>query len=108
MKKTRTESFKKVIKGHKMIIKLEGRIENKVPELVKNVEESLGGVDEVVFDLKTMDSISAAGLRALSTAQHRMRRKMVVKNASKEVRDFFEATGYDDILNLEGRKHRIA
>lgn len=109
--RSKSETFKKVIKGNKMIIKLNGRIDAKATELEENIKEELDGVEKLVFDFKTVDSITSAGLRVLSSTQKSMKKhhgNMVIRNASDEVREYFEATGFDEILTLEDKKHRIA
>ncbi|MBQ9612388.1 MAG: STAS domain-containing protein [Lachnospiraceae bacterium] len=47
--------------------------------------------------------ISSAGLRVLLSAQKVMNKQgsMVVKNASDEVKEIFEVTGFSDILTIE-------
>ncbi len=110
-KRSKSETFKKVIIGNKMIIKLNGRIDAEAAEFEKKLQEDLRGVDKLVFDFKTVDSITSAGLRVLSSTQKSMKKhhgNMVIRNASDEVREYFEATGFDEILTIEDRKHRIA
>ena len=55
------------------------------------------------MDLEKLDYISSAGLRVLLSAQKTMNKqgKMIVKNASEEVMEIFEVTGFSDILTIE-------
>ena len=102
MKKTGSEIFKKKLNGKKLIVTLTGRLDTEEPELEKKIQEELDGVDKLVFDLRTVDHVSSAGLRVLSSTQRIMTKqgKMVIRNASDEVKDFLDQTGYSDILTL--------
>ena len=90
--------------NEKLTMTLEGRLDtNTAPEL----EEALSNVDddvtELVFDLEKLDYISSAGLRVLLSAQKMMNEKGVMKviNASDDVLEIFEVTGFSDILTIE-------
>ena len=101
--RSKSETFKKVIKGNKMIIKLNGRIDAKATELEENIKEELDGVEKLVFDFKTVDSITSAGLRVLLTAQKIMNTQgeMKVCNVNETVMEIFDVTGFTDILTIE-------
>ena len=55
------------------------------------------------FDLEKLDYISSAGLRVLLSTQKIMNKqgKMVISNASAEVKEIFDVTGFSDILTIE-------
>ncbi len=47
--------------------------------------------------------VSSAGLRVLLKAQKTMNKQgtMTVKNVSSEIKEIFEVTGFDELLNIE-------
>ena len=90
--------------GNALNIALEGRLDTTTaPELEEVVKAELGGKDSLVFDLAGLEYISSAGLRVLLSAQKIMNNQgsMVVRNASEEVNEIFEVTGFSDILTIE-------
>ena len=83
---------------------LTGRLDTTTaPDLEKEVRESLEGVEKLTFDFAALEYISSAGLRVLLAAQKIMYKQgeMVVKNASDEVKEIFDVTGFSDILTIE-------
>ncbi len=94
----------KNLDGSKLSLALDGRLDTTTaPELEKELTESVGGITELAFDLKALDYISSAGLRVLLAAQKRMNKQgsMVIRNASEDIMDIFEVTGFVDILTIE-------
>ena len=94
----------KKAEGSKLTVFLEGRIDTTTaPSLDDELNASLDGVEELVIDFEKLDYISSAGLRVLLSAQKTMNKqgKMIVKNASEEVMEIFEVTGFSDILTIE-------
>ena len=94
----------KTNEGEKLTISIEGRLDTTTsPELSKELDSSLEGVTQLVFDLEKLDYISSSGLRVLLSAQKAMNGKgtMVVKNVSEMVMEVFEITGFTDILSIE-------
>ena len=90
--------------GSKLTIHIEGRLDTATsPELSKELDSSLEGVTQLVFDLEKLEYISSSGLRVLLSAQKTMKGKgtMVVKNVSELVMEVFEITGFVDILTIE-------
>ena len=97
-------NIEKKVEGSKIDIALEGRLDTTTaPELEEVVKAELGGKDSLVFDLAGLEYISSAGLRVLLSAQKIMNNQgsMVVRNASEEVNEIFEVTGFSDILTIE-------
>ncbi|MBR5074203.1 MAG: STAS domain-containing protein, partial [Bacteroidales bacterium] len=70
---------------------------------IRAVQAGLDGVEHLAFDLSKLEYISSAGLRVLLSAQKTMNKQgdMVVKNATEEVKEIFEVTGFTDILTIE-------
>jgi anti-sigma B factor antagonist len=87
-----------------LTITLEGRLDTTTaPQLESELKSSLDGVTNLVIDIEKLAYISSAGLRVLLSAQKVMNKQgsMVVKNASDEVREIFDVTGFVDILTIE-------
>lgn len=94
----------KELNGSALTVALEGRLDTTTaPQLEAEFRESINGVEDLVIDMAKLVYISSAGLRVLLKAQKVMNKqgKMTVKNASQEILDIFEVTGFDEILNIE-------
>ncbi|SFR61410.1 anti-anti-sigma factor [Pseudobutyrivibrio sp. NOR37] len=90
--------------GENLLIQLEGRLDTTTAsQLEEKLNSEIDGVKELTFDLKNLDYISSAGLRILLSAQKTMNNqgKMIVKNASEEVQEIFEVTGFSDIFIIQ-------
>lgn len=90
--------------GANLVLELEGRLDTTTaPQLEEKINSEIGGVSELTFELKNLEYISSAGLRVLLSAQKVMNKqgKMVVKNASEEVLEIFEVTGFSDIFTIQ-------
>ena len=97
-------TINKTVEGGKLIIAPEGRLDTMTsPQLDAELDNSLTGVSEPVFDFAGLDYISSAGLRVLLKAQKAMNRQgsMVIRNVSDEIRDIFDVTGFLDIMTIE-------
>ncbi|MCR5474757.1 MAG: STAS domain-containing protein [Lachnospiraceae bacterium] len=85
-------------------VALEGRLDTSTaPELEEALKDSLEGVTELTLDLKSLEYISSAGLRVLLSTQKIMNKQgsMVIANASEEVKEIFDVTGFSDILTIK-------
>ena len=92
------------VEGNSLTMALTGRLDTTTaPELEKEVKENIEGMENLTFDIASLEYISSAGLRVLLSAQKIMNKQgtMVVKNASEEVKEIFEVTGFADILTIE-------
>ena len=90
------------IKSDILTVFLEGRIDSNnagdmEKELAKCVEDSKTGV---VLDAEGLTYISSAGLRVLMKIQKSRKDKLTVINASPEIYDIFETTGFTEIMNV--------
>ena len=97
-------TINKTVEGGKLIIAPEGRLDTMTsPQLDAELDNSIKGVSELVFDFSGLDYISSAGLRVLLKAQKVMNRQgsMVIRNVSDEIRDIFDVTGFLDIMTIE-------
>ena len=90
--------------GAKLELALTGRLDTTTaPELEKELKASLDGVDELVFDMASLEYISSAGLRVLLSAQKIMNKQgtMKVLHVNETIMEIFEVTGFSDILAIE-------
>ena len=97
---TKTETNK----GAGLVLSLDGRLDTTTaPQLEAELRSGLDGVQELTIDMEKLVYISSAGLRVLLKAQKIMNKqgKMTVKNVSQEIKDIFEVTGFDELLNIE-------
>ena len=90
--------------GSSLEVALEGRLDTSTaPELEEALKDSLEGGTELTLDLKSLEYISSAGLRVLLSTQKIMNKQgsMVIANASEEVKEIFDVTGFSDILTIK-------
>ena len=74
------------------------------PELDTKLQENLSGIKDLILDFAAVDYISSAGLRVILMANQQLEDAdgtMTIKNVNDDVRDVFEMTGFDSLLNLE-------
>ncbi len=94
----------KVIDGDKLTVVLTGRLDTTTaPELEEQVNASLSGIANLIFDVAKMEYISSAGLRVLLASQKIMNKQgdMKVVHPSDDVKEIFDVTGFSDILTIE-------
>ncbi len=90
--------------GEELTFTLEGRLDTTTsPEFEQDMRSSIDGITSLNIDMKDLAYISSAGLRVLLSAQKIMNKqgKMVIRNASEEIIEIFEVTGFCDILTIE-------
>ena len=90
--------------GNALKIILEGRLDTTTaPQLEAQLQDALGSVTDLKFDLEKLEYISSAGLRVLLASPKIMNKQgtMVISNASAEVKEIFDVTGFSDILTIE-------
>lgn len=104
---TRGEETMEIIKkveAEKLTLAIEGRLDSTTaPELDNEVQASIVGVKELVFDFDKLEYVSSAGLRVLLSAQKKMNEQgtMIVTNVADDIMGIFEVTGFVDILNIQ-------
>ncbi len=94
----------KVIDGDKLTVVLTGRLDTTTaPELEEQVNSSLSGIANLIFDVAKMEYISSAGLRVLLASQKIMNKQggMKVVHPTDDVKEIFDVTGFSDILTIE-------
>ena len=96
-------NISKAMEGSALTLALEGRLDTTTSPELEEVIKGLDGVDTLIMDMAGLEYISSAGLRVLLSAQKVMNTKggMKIKNATEEVMEIFEVTGFDDILTIE-------
>ena len=96
--------IEKTTENNSLTYTLSGRLDTlTAPDLELDLNGTLDGVTELVFDLNDLDYLSSAGLRVLLTAQKRMNTQgaMRVRNVNETIREIFDVTGFSDILTIE-------
>ena len=97
-------NISKETNGSNLTIAISGRLDTTTaPELESELKGSLDGITTLIMDCKELEYISSAGLRVFLSAQKTMNKQggMIVRNASDEVKEVFEVTGFSDILTIE-------
>ncbi len=97
-------NIKKTLNDSTLIIAPEGRLDtSSSPQLEDELNNSLKGIKELIFDFDKLDYISSSGLRVLLSAQKKMNRQgsLTVRNVNETIAEVFEITGFSDILNIE-------
>ncbi len=90
--------------GNELLISLDGRLDTSTaPQLENEFKDGLNNVKDLIIDMEKLVYISSAGLRVLLKAQKTMNKQgsMLIKNVSQDIKDIFEVTGFDEILNIE-------
>ncbi len=90
--------------GTKLIYELDGELDLvSSPILQKDIDESIDGITELVFDFKNVKYISSTGIRVLLASQKIMNKQGTLKvlNVNDTIMDLFKVTGFDSILNIE-------
>ena len=94
-----------------LTLSLEGRIDS---NNAANVEKSLlASADQhpnadIILDAAKLSYISSAGLRVLMKLRKRGDKKLQVINASSEVYDIFEVTGFTELFDVKKRLREIS
>ncbi len=83
---------------------MHGRLDTvTAPDLEKEFQGSLTGVEKLTLNLEDLEYISSAGLRVLLSAQKVMNKQGEMKliHANETIMEIFEVTGFLDIMNVE-------
>ena len=97
-------NIEKIKKDAELTMALTGRLDTTTaPELESELNESLEGVENLIFDFTALEYISSAGLRVLLSAQKTMNKQgsMKVCGCGDDIKEIFEVTGFADILTIE-------
>ena len=94
----------KKVNADELTVELVGRLDTTTaPDLEAELKDSLDGIKKLVFDMEKLEYISSAGLRVLLSNQKIMNKQgeMIIRNASEDVKEIFDVTGFCDILTIE-------
>ncbi len=94
----------KKTEGKNLTLSLYGKLDTTTaPELEEVITNELTGIENLVFDISSLEYISSAGLRVLLSAQKIMtiQGSMVIKGVSEEIAEIFEVTGFNNIFTIE-------
>lgn len=97
-------NINKVDENGVKIISIEGSIDTlTAPDFEKQVLNALDGVKKLILDFSNVQYVSSAGLRSILLLNEKMEEtgEMTIKNINEEVREVFEMTGFDELINLE-------
>ncbi|MBR2374177.1 MAG: STAS domain-containing protein [Lentisphaeria bacterium] len=91
--------------ANSLTVSIEGSIDTvTAPELDSQLQANWAGITELIMDLAAVDYISSAGLRVILMASRQMEEcdgSMTVRNVNDDIKEIFEMTGFDSLLNLE-------
>jgi len=99
------------IEGSKLTIFLRGRIDSKnAVETEKELSEVIDSTDHtgLIFDLDELEYISSAGLRVLMKIRKKYGITPVMINASPDVYDIFETTGFTEIFSISRKLREVS
>ncbi|MBR6966574.1 MAG: anti-sigma factor antagonist [Clostridia bacterium] len=96
--------------GTALILYPTGRIDStNAPVFQKEIMDALHGnpVTSVALDFDQLEYISSPGLRVLLMLSKKVQEPLVIRNASPEVYDILEVTGFTSFLKAERKLRRI-
>ena len=97
-------TIEKKINGEEVTLIVSGRLDTQTaPELEKELDASLPGLKELIFDMTNLEYVSSAGLRVILKAQKAMNAQgsMKLTGVNDSIMEVFDITGFLDILTIE-------
>lgn len=94
----------KNLNGTVLTMILSGRLDaSNAQNLTNELNASLDGVTDLIFDFTNLKYVASAGLRALLMAQKRMNKQgtMTIRHVDDAVMEVLEMTGFADLMNIE-------
>ncbi len=96
----------KKLTDNELVISLSGRLDTaSAPQLQETINTCKEDFQNLVFDFTDLDYISSAGLRVLLLSNKIMtangKNPITIRNANEIVKEVFEVTGFNSILNIE-------
>ena len=90
--------------GSTLNLTIDDRLDTKsAPELEAVFNAELSGIDNICIDFSKVEYVSSAGLRALLNGYRMLEGRgcVTVRNANEIVKEVFEVTGMNSVLNVE-------
>ena len=97
-------TIEKKINQDAVTLIVSGRLDTQTaPELEAELDASLSGTKELVFDMTNLEYVSSAGLRVILKAQKAMNAQGSMKliGVNDSIMEVFDITGFLDILTIE-------
>lgn len=95
----------KIQEGVTLTVKIKGSINTlTAPDIEKELQQGLNGINRLVIDLKEVDYISSAGLRVLTAIKFNMSKQggyFEIININEVVNNVFEITNFYELLNIK-------
>lgn len=94
-------TIEKTVTGNAAVFKIDGWLDTQTaPELGTALDELDSAITELTIDMSGLEYISSAGLRQIVTAHKKMDGNLTIQNASVEIMDVFNMTGFNKRLNI--------
>jgi len=85
-----------------LLITITGRLDTKtVADFDRQIASDLATAEEVTLDLKDLEYVSSAGLRALLRIHMAVGGNVKAINANELVKEVFSVTGFQDFFSIE-------
>ena len=97
-------TIEKKINEKAVTLTVSGRLDTQTaPELEKELDNVLTGINELTFDMANLEYVSSAGLRVILKAQKAMNLQgsMKLTGVNDSIMEVFDITGFLDILTIE-------
>ena len=97
-------TIEKKINNDAVTLIVSGRLDTQTaPELENELDASISGIKELVFDMTNLEYVSSAGLRVILKAQKTMnvQGSMKLTGVNDSIMEVFDITGFLDILTIE-------
>lgn len=97
-------TVEKILNGESAKIAVAGRLDTQTaPLLEKELDDVISSLNELIFDMSSLEYISSAGLRVILKAQKIMNAQGSMKliGVNDSIMEVFDITGFLDILTIE-------
>ena len=101
----------KKIENKNLILYLSGKIDSTNTEIFEKELEEIFAENvgkNFIFDAENLEYISSAGLRSLLKFRKLIDKKIVIQNASAEIYEIFDVTGFDNFFDVQKKLREIS